>query len=221
VDSLAHNFTYDDIIDPDPNTDYLASGLVSFNNNAPNSLWKSAYIDNTLQLDMPTFGLSDGDYYVYSQDDSGLLSAPSQIINVTQLTGAGSTRANSPVDVVFDLVHGVSTQMGDNIFNTDQTYNIYIVVDTNSGRLFTTPQTGANNSASWNQWFGGSALGADDHIYLVGNDATHALVGRAGNGHSAYLTKFNSAGMGHGCRGVWGECRWRFRSRRTFVQDLP
>ncbi|MGB1090731.1 MAG: cadherin domain-containing protein, partial [Oceanobacter sp.] len=70
-------------------------------------------------------------------------------------------------DVIIDLVSGVSSldTDGDRVFNDDMTYNIYILVDSDSANL--TLATGQN-------WLSGQNLGADDTIYLVGDGSTVA-----------------------------------------------
>ena len=64
----------------------------------------------------------------------------------------------SNVRVVFDLINGTSTDIDGRTFASDTAYDIYIQVDSNSKTL-SQPAT----------WSGGSNLGSDDTIYLVGN----------------------------------------------------
>jgi len=67
--------------------------------------------------------------------------------------------------VVFDLVHGVSSSHSGHTFDANVAYDIYVMVDSSSATLNTTP----TNGATWNQWLGGNNLNADDRIILVGN----------------------------------------------------
>jgi len=82
-------------------------------------------------------------------------------------------------NVVFDLVHGVSSSHSGHTFDANVTYDIYILVDSTSATLHTSPQNGAATGASWNQWLGGANLGADDRITLVGSGS--AVQGPAGH----------------------------------------
>ncbi|BCN94149.1 biofilm-promoting protein BpfA [Thiomicrorhabdus immobilis] len=66
----------------------------------------------------------------------------------------------TPEDVVFDLVNGVSSSIdGSRSFEANISYNIYLMVDSNTGLLADTI----------NQWNGANQLGSDDTIILVGS----------------------------------------------------
>ncbi|MFT6914343.1 MAG: hypothetical protein ACJAWL_000639 [Motiliproteus sp.] len=88
------------------------------------------------------------------------------------------TSTSDTTTVVFDFVHGVSSDHdggsgANRHFESNVSYDIYIMVDSDSAALTTTPQTGtggANADASWGIWTGAANLGADDHIYYSGND---------------------------------------------------
>ena len=74
----------------------------------------------------------------------------------------------SNVRVVFDLINGTSTDIDSRTFASDKTYDIYIQVDSNSKTL-SQPEI----------WSGGSNLGSDDTIYLVGNGSN--IIGYGGH----------------------------------------
>ena len=64
----------------------------------------------------------------------------------------------STTKVVFDLINGTSTEVGDRGFLSDETYDIYIQVPSDSGTL-----------AGPDVWSGADNLGIDDTIHLVGS----------------------------------------------------
>jgi hypothetical protein len=62
------------------------------------------------------------------------------------------------VPVIFDLYNGTTTDIDGRVFSSNKSYDIYIVVDSESDKLFT-PE----------QWSGTTNLGSDDTVYLVGD----------------------------------------------------
>ncbi|CAG36834.1 Ig-like domain-containing protein [Desulfotalea psychrophila] len=92
-------------------------------------------------------------------------------------TEAAATPVNTNI-VVFDLVHGVSSSHEGGYgaaareFSDDPSaaYTIYIMVDSDSSVLNTTP-TDAAAGATWGQWNNAGALGENDRIVFVGDGA--------------------------------------------------
>ncbi|MDD2161168.1 cadherin domain-containing protein [Pseudomonas sp. MIL19] len=75
------------------------------------------------------------------------------------------TQPAGPVNVVFDLIQGVSSDHSSRTFDANTTYTIYIRVDSNSSAL----STAGSGPGTWLPWQGANNLGGDDKIVLVGN----------------------------------------------------
>lgn len=103
-------------------------------------------------------------------DDAG--NAAGGVTNLSALTNAANSLVNPPQPftgdtsvVIFDLVHGVSSDHSGRIFNANTAYTIYIVVDDSTNMMNTTP-TGAAAGATWGEWDAAN-LGSDDQIIFM------------------------------------------------------
>ena len=76
--------------------------------------------------------------------------------------------------VVFDLVQGVSSDHSGRRFDENVSYDIYVIVDSDSSVL----STAGDGPGTWGRWRGADGLGSDDRIILVGDDG--AVQGRGG-----------------------------------------
>ncbi|MEQ8857879.1 MAG: cadherin domain-containing protein [Pseudomonadales bacterium] len=75
-----------------------------------------------------------------------------------------------PSIVVFDLLEGVNSDHSGRTFDPSTSYTIYIRVDSTDSDL-STDGNGPGQGDSWGTWSGGSNLGSDDRIVLVGSGA--------------------------------------------------
>ena len=91
------------------------------------------------------------------------------LISLTLEDTAGNTsnefagpviQKNTNTRVIFDLINGTSTDIDGRVITANKTYDIYILVDSNSKSV---------TLDSSETWSGKANLGADDTIYLVGN----------------------------------------------------
>ena len=67
--------------------------------------------------------------------------------------------------VVFDLVHGVSSNHSGRSFDANTSYTIYVMVDFATA---TTIPVDAADGATWGTWTNAQNLGEDDVLYMVG-----------------------------------------------------
>jgi hypothetical protein len=97
------------------------------------------------------------------QIDSGALTdtAGNEYAGIGDDTTLNFDTAPDPSVVVFDLVNGASSDHSGRTFESDVSYDIYILVDSNDSAL---DSTGGN----WSSWSGASNLGSDDRVILVG-----------------------------------------------------
>ncbi|WP_432464641.1 beta strand repeat-containing protein [Agarivorans sp. QJM3NY_33] len=76
--------------------------------------------------------------------------------------------------VVFDLVHGVSSDHSQRTFDANVSYTIYVLVDSDTFVLNATPIDG--QTGSWGQWTGGGAIGSDDNVVIVGDEGSIGIL---------------------------------------------
>ena len=107
----------------------------------------------------PTEGGDYGSYYL--QIDSTAITDVAG--NAFNYLGEPTPEPEAAIEVVFDLVNGTSTDVDSRIFAADESYNIYILVDSFAADV--TLDVG-------NNWTGANNLGSDDTVYLVGNGST-------------------------------------------------
>ncbi len=81
---------------------------------------------------------------------------------------AVSLAISSPSIVVFDLVEGVSSEHSSRVFSSNESYTIYLRVDSDTSSL-STDGIGPGPADSWGIWSGASSLGLDDKVVLVGS----------------------------------------------------
>jgi hypothetical protein len=141
-------------------TVYLVKDAVSVHTlsditHAADALWNSATATASPVTTLPSTGLSGGVYHAYAADAAGNLSAQS----------SDNVRIYDPTVVVFDLVHGVSSDHSNRTFDANTQYTIYIQVDRSSATLDTVAPTGS--AATWGTWSGAQNLGWDDKVVLV------------------------------------------------------
>jgi hypothetical protein len=71
--------------------------------------------------------------------------------------------------VVFDLVHGVSSNHSERTFDADTSYTIYVLLDADDFQNVNTTPTGAADGATWGTWSNADNLGADDTVIVAGD----------------------------------------------------
>jgi hypothetical protein len=103
----------------------------------------------------PTKSGDYGSHYLTFDSQSITDVAGNAYVNVGEFT------PDPAVDVVFNLMTGTSTDVDSRLFSEDETYNIYIMVD--SAKAGVTLNEG-------NIWGDAQNLGSDDVVYLVGSD---------------------------------------------------
>ena len=103
----------------------------------------------------PTKSGDYGSHYLTFDSKSITDVAGNAYVNVGEFT------PDPAVDVVFNLMTGTSTDVDSRLFSEDETYNIYIMVD--SAKAGVTLNEG-------NIWGDAQNLGSDDTVYLVGSD---------------------------------------------------
>jgi hypothetical protein len=141
---------------------------------AADNLWNGMLIPiaNT-PYNLSAEGLLEGSYSLYTVDEANNLSAPAE--DKVNIVASGIDTSI----VVFDMVGGVSSDHSGRTFDENETYTIYIRVDSDDiNVLNTTPQLGSQGT--FGIWTGGSNLSNDDTIVLVGNDAVNGIMGVAG-----------------------------------------
>ncbi|MFW2421714.1 MAG: hypothetical protein ACN4EJ_03760, partial [Porticoccaceae bacterium] len=112
-----------------------------------------------------SFSLNEGDYasgevQVRQTDAAGNEGTASNLGNVT-------IEPSGPVVVMFDLINGTtSSDGGERTFSTGKSYEIYILIDSNSVSL--------NTIASEQRWGGNLSIGSDDKVTLISNSSEGA-----------------------------------------------
>ena len=84
------------------------------------------------------------------------------ITDATTLNFTTETVVNTSI-VVFDLVNGNVSDHSNRTFDSDETYTIYVIVDSDAFILDT-------DGAGWSRWTGGNSLGSDDTVMIVGDN---------------------------------------------------
>ncbi|MDC0404273.1 cadherin repeat domain-containing protein, partial [Porticoccaceae bacterium] len=126
------------------------------------ALWNSQAVTTAnTDLSFSTAGLNIGQYYLYATDSVGNFSDVAE----------GSVLITDSSVVIFDLVRGLSSDHSNREFDSDTSYTIYLLVDSDSARA---PDL---NSVDWGTWSHAERLGADDKIILAGNDGND-LIGK-------------------------------------------
>jgi hypothetical protein len=134
-------------------TDYdqWEDGLFETTLNANDSLWNSVEVTGGEETSISAAGLEVGDYIVLMTDTAGNVSVSDVNITVNE----------PPVDVVFNLTTGESSDFGSQTFLADESYDIFINIG-----------DGSNLSLNVDaQWSGAENLGDDDTIILVSDNA--------------------------------------------------
>lgn len=131
--------------------DQWEEGLFDVTLNAGESFWNSVDVSAGEQTSISAEGLESGTYYVLVADLAG---------NV-HVSDVGITVNEAPTEIVFDLTTGESTDLDGQVFDADETYDIYINVGDGSHLTFSEAV----------QWSGADNLGDDDTIILVSDDS--------------------------------------------------
>ena len=119
-----------------------------------------------------SYNLVEADFIAMGQGTEILSATATDSADQTGPAGTRIITVDSvdPSVVVFDLVSGVSSSHSTTTFDAGTSYDIYIRVDSNSVQLNTANEGGTGGT--WNTWSGGSNLGSDDIITLVGSGGT-------------------------------------------------
>ena len=145
----------EDFLNSDSRWDYELFDTIS---NLDGSLYNSVEVSANEYSQVSAKGLESGSYYLMSSDYAGNITVSETVINVTEADAH---------EVVFDLTTGEASNFDNNVFNSDETYEIYINVGDGSGISLD-----AENS-----WSGVEKLGEDDTVVLVSDTSVTSFSG--------------------------------------------
>ena len=126
--------------------------------------------------------VTDGSWQIERSELGPLESGATLEVTATTLDLAGNQTSDDSSEelqvqrsdiVIFDLTSGKSSFHGaDRLFSVDETYNIFIIVDSDGVAM--------QSIATEQQWRGWDQLSSDDTLWLVGNELGSDIVGSLG-----------------------------------------
>ena len=126
--------------------------------------------------------VTDGSWQIERSELGPLESGATLEVTATTLDLAGNQTSDESSEelqvqrsdiVIFDLTSGKSSFHGaDRLFSVDETYNIFIIVDSDGVAM--------QSIATEQQWRGWDQLSSDDTLWLVGNDPINPLLAYGG-----------------------------------------
>ena len=159
----------------DINTDNNDSNNVNFSQSDIDSVFVQD--DNTLTITLTDTAASSlegsDDFDALTEDNSIQITAGFSADTTGNVATTDAYAGEAVMDtsiVVFDLLNGESSSHSSRTFDSDESYTIYIIVNSNSHSLVELDLA--------EQWLDGSNLSADDKIILVGNGSS--IVGAQG-----------------------------------------